>query len=301
MNEFTQEEQELYEKLKDEYFTNYMFDIPSVYNGFTYKVNPDGLEVVNFDNSALVNGCLSIPTVFSSIDTSEFKKDAIKEIDLGKVTNIYVDSFVGFVNLYKISGEYVRTINKSAFRNCYSLREFNFPSVVAIGEEAFSGCSNLLKVSLPSLSIIGDRAFYECVNLEEVDIHRAKMIIQRNNGLCSPKEVFKGCVKLSKVDISAANMLGEEMFSGCIALKELSIRLVRVIKAHALAYCESLDRIYIDNLLLLEKESLLGCTSLKEINYYGDSEAWSHVQVEDINEVDVCKGANIVLNYRDPE
>jgi hypothetical protein len=74
-----------------------------------------------------------------------------------------------------------------------------------------------------------------------------------------------------------------------------------VIYEEGLKLCSSLETIYIDNLLGFKSQSLSGCVSLKNIYYYGDSERWSQVMIEDASELNVLKTANITLNYKDPE
>lgn len=297
----TEEMQELHENLKEQALENFFFDAPSIHEGFTYKVVESYLAVIDYDDSVVVDGKLVIPDIFDMLLPGDegFKlRNNVKVLDLGRIRSVNDSQFMGS-NLESVSGKYVQVIGNMAFRLCPSLRDVDFPSAVVMGCEAFSKCNNLIDVKFPSLRVVDDAVFAGCENLESCDIHGVRMSGGNTGRQKPPESVFEGCIRLKNLDISGALALGIRCLSGCISLTELNLRLCRVFESQALLNCENLHTIYIDNLIGLKSNSLSGCNSLANVNYYGNSERWSQVMIEDECELNVMKNAKITLDYKD--
>lgn len=304
-----EELKQLYDKLKDEYFDNFIFDIPSVYEGFTYKVFGESLVVISFDDSVVVNGKLTIPVVFDSVD---FRNElgvnilvgnrSVKEIDLGRITKVRERMFKSCTNLESVTGNFVMELGANAFADCVTLREVSFPRLVYVGESSFEGDINLREVVLPEAKVVESRAFNKCSNLVKADLHGVRFMPNNYSSNSKvPEAVFGECERLEEVDVSGAFVLGPNMFYGCASLKELRIPLARVLYEQALAGCLQLETLYLDNMSGFKEKSLLYCDCLKYINYYGPRERWNEILIEDMTELDVIKKAQVTLDYKDPE
>lgn len=298
----------LYEHLKGEYFTNYIFDLPCVHEGFTYKVVGESLVAISFDDTAVVNGKVTVPLVFDSIDfVNELGQSLfignknVKELDLGRITVVKDRMFQNCDNLEKVVGNFVISINDYAFDNCITLREVNFPLAIQLGNNCFAKNLNLREAIFPSAKVVGNGAFYNCKNLVKADLHGVRFVANNYSNQNMVSSVFEGCERLSEVDVSGAFAIGPKMFYGCASLKELRIPLTRVIYEEALAGCLQLDTLYIDNLSGFKAKSLLSCDNLQFINYYGTRERWNNILIGDVTELDVIKKVQVTLDYKDPE
>lgn len=299
----TEEDFELHERLKDEYLDNFLFDMPSIYEGFNYKVEEKDIVVTGYEPDAVKDGKLTIPMIFDGILYGEdgFKiGNDVLELDLGRTLVLGSEVFNGTA-LKSVTGKYLAKLGNNTFSNCVQLRDIDFPVLTSIGDETFKECNNLIKVVLPSLRVMGDGVFSGCEYLEECDVHGVRMAGGNTGRQEAPKSIFSECKRLAKLDISGALTLGERALYGCISLKELNLRLCRSFESYALGYCESLETLYLDNIMGFKESALEGCVSLSTINYYGPKNQWEDVMIESEVELNVLKNVTVNANYKDPE
>ena len=105
----------------------------------------------------------------------------------------------------------VKSIGKSAFRDCRSLVSISIPnSVTSIEDGAFGYCSSLCSLAIPnSVTSIGDSAFEECSSLSSLAISDSITSIGA--------WTFEGCRSLSSLVIpDSVTSIGIGAFYGCI-------------------------------------------------------------------------------------
>lgn len=119
--------------------------------------------------------------------------------------------------------EGVTSIGDSAFYWCRELESVQLPeSLVTISDNAFENCSNLVTINIPSgLQSIGKWAFYGCENLAALDLNEGlqtigelafcdckkitKLIIPSSVVSISDDRTFKGCAKLTSIEVAEGN------------------------------------------------------------------------------------------------
>lgn len=119
--------------------------------------------------------------------------------------------------------EGVTSIGDSAFYWCRELESVQLPeSLVTISDNAFENCSNLVTINIPSgLQSIGKWAFYGCDNLAALDLNEGlqtigelafcdckkitKLIIPSSVVSISDDRTFKGCAKLTSIEVAEGN------------------------------------------------------------------------------------------------
>lgn len=113
----------------------------------------------------------------------------------------------------------IEIIGKSAFENCWLLREAVLPQTVKqIGGWAFHGCKYLRSINLPlGLKRIESHTFYECKFLEKIDIPYGVEEIEEG--------AFLWCDSLKSIKIpGSVKVLDKyDIFSGCKDLKKVEL------------------------------------------------------------------------------
>ena len=112
-----------------------------------------------------------------------------------------------------IDGKSVAEIDKSAFKDCKSLKSVVIPnSVTYIGQYAFSGCTGLTSITIPnSVTYIGNDAFSGCTGLTSITIPDSVTDIK--------DRAFYGCTGLKSITIpNSVTYIGQNAFHGCTGL-----------------------------------------------------------------------------------
>lgn len=148
----------------------------------------------------------------------EYAFDGFEEND-GSVQNgkSYKDNNINTITSIHIPGS-VKTIEKGAFTNCFSLTELTFAEGVETLEEgAFACCDKVTSVSLPSsVTKIGSYAFYECYSIRELSIGKSVQSIG--------EYAFYNCRDLRTVVLpDSVAELGTGTFAMCSTLCELTL------------------------------------------------------------------------------
>lgn len=174
---------------------------------------PNSVKVIGksaFAHCQSLNENLYLPDGITSIGDDAF-------LDCGSLTHFYMPYCVKEIgkgafglchNLKSVNlPNGLTSIGDFAFADCYELENITFPtSLQYIGEAAFINCRSLTSISIPSsITAIQDFAFYDCSNLSNVNLNNVITF-----GECS----FAGCNKLTEIDLSAAQSIGQEAFLG---------------------------------------------------------------------------------------
>lgn len=130
----------------------------------------------------------------------------------------------------------LNAIGKSAFKNCPKLRSIAVPDKVGIiNESTFEGCSALERAVFDSakskVTEIGKWAFKDCVKLGGVvevpaDIAKVELpsVVLPNSLLYIRDNAFEGCKNLYCVTINYnVKEIGKEVFLGCVRLTKINI------------------------------------------------------------------------------
>ena len=137
--------------------------------------------------------------------------------------------------------------------------------VTTIGDYAFAGCRKLSKISLPdSITSIGTYAFNFCTSLKQIDLPANISTLKRGafngSGLTSISLPFG----ISKIEVA--------LFNACTSLIEIEIP---------------------ESVTSIGQSAFNGC-GVKTVNYEGNSEQWSKIEIDLYN--DRLRSASI--NYR---
>ena len=184
-------------------------------------------------------------------------------------------------------------INSSAFSQCISLTEIEFPlSLTLIGDSAFNS-TGLTEVSIPSsVNHIGIGAFGSCENLKSIEANTLRYtsidgvlfkIDNMNRLECYPagKEdaeyripddvtsinpgAFSGCINLKKVHMGNMSIVPEGSFSFCTSLEEIDLSKVTAVGNIAFTHCTSLKYVTFGNSLITIENNAFEWTTIEEL------------------------------------
>lgn len=129
--------------------------------------------------------------------------------------------------------------------------------IKGIGANCFKS-RQITMVSIPaSVKVIESGAFMDCKNLERVVFAEQKVTVEIGNS------AFKGCTKLSSINLPITSKIGMSAFESCKSLKELDIKKgTKEIGQYCFAFCESLTSLTIRD----DKTVFSGITTFKDHN-----------------------------------
>lgn len=164
-------------------------------------------------------------------------------------------------------GSKVKTISKSAFKDCKQLESIDLPdTVTSIGSEAFKNCTALIGIDLPSsVTEIGYEAFYGCIEFTGVAL---------NEGLVSlGEDAFEECLNLARLSIPKSLVeIGPNAFYNCSKLTSIE--------------CNSNPNYFVENKILYHNTS----TNKKEIVLSLDASITS-IEISDPAVERICENA----------
>lgn len=156
-------------------------------------------------------------------------------------------------------------IERSAFEDCYSLKEITIPDKVDyIGYGAFANCLSLVSVKLPTqLHEITGGLFYGCTSLENVTVSPELTVIQAN--------AFINCTALKELALpETVTELGMEFIAGC-PITQFNIPSGVDTLWHTFADCKELRNIIVpSSVTRIEEEAFKNCEKMSWI-YIPDS------------------------------
>ncbi len=192
-------------------------------------------------------------------NTSTVKKDFLKNLR----------DYKEEIKSIRLYGSYTY-LDQELFKDYSKLETIDFNSnttLKTVDKSVFEGCSSLKSISLPSsVTAIKDGAFKGCISLESIVIPSGVRYINDS--------VFENCISLERVTFSSSiTQIGNSAFYNCVALKKISpLYGVEKIGEYAFRSCTKLESILIyNNIEFVEKDAFIGCQSL---TYFEDDYAY---------------------------
>ena len=112
----------------------------------------------------------------------------------------------------------VTEIGGRAFLGCSGLRSVRIPKVKSIGESAFKDCKNLSTVIIADsggwFTRIEKGAFEGCCELETINFPKNEIIIRTY--------AFRGCSRLTSINLLSVIALEDMAFEGCSGLRSIN-------------------------------------------------------------------------------
>lgn len=226
---------------------------------------------------------------------------SLTSVDLTSCKTLESNAFSGCSALESVgSTKLLTNIPESAFSGCSNLQNIDLSNCTLIGSSAFNSCYKLSHLNLNKCSYIGDYAFYNS-GLEEIDLAATKTVEQYAFRNCSslikvtglkllkslPKGAFDGCNKLSSIDLSTIESLGEfsmsgtamecvelsnlkswgnSVFAGCKKLTSVTFpKMIDYIPASAFSSCEKLSIIDLAHCAIIGSDAFQYCKNLLTI------------------------------------
>lgn len=207
----------------------------------------------------------------------------IKEIRLGNNFHFGNNALVGACGLERIIIPEGSTVGQCAFSSCQALRAVSLPSnIISLPPELFSSQSVYSTTTTPAYQTLSGSAF--CRSLRN--------IVWLGNVTYISIGAFRGCEKLTNIDISNVSTLeasvfsacynlksiklnnslttiDESTFSNCYMLNNINLENITNIGVNAFTSCRSLTSVQLSNIASLGTSAFSGCYGLKEITISG--------------------------------
>ncbi len=185
-------------------------------------------------------------TTVKGIGASAFENNAnVHSVILPEsATVIKEHAFLGCMNLEKVSGEGITTVERYAF-NLSTIADFPFEQLKTVGVYAFSGCNNLKNVNLSNAETIGKSAFENSRDVLFISSEKNVSIgenafrgtnvksVSLPNVTVINKSVFENCSELLSASIENATKINSRGFSDCISLIEINMPKAQELDAYA--------------------------------------------------------------------
>ena len=210
-----------------------------------------------------------------------YKCNALTEIDLQNVQEIYYRTFFGCETLKSINLINVTSIGKEAFSKCKALTEIDLQNVQTIGSDAFSYCHALTKIDLRNVQTINNGTFNKCINLESINLNKVTSIGKEaffecktlqlqsnnlNNVTSIGARAFYNCRALTEIVLENVETINDGTFNKCINLESINLNKVTSIGEDAFSYCDALKNIVLENVEIINDGTFHHCINLESIN-----------------------------------
>lgn len=139
----------------------------------------------------------------SSLPEYCFTNSAISELELGNISAISKNAFLGCNQLVYVHIENVSNLYEGCFKGCESLTDVEIHGISYVPSAAFSSCENLITVNIPDARNVNSNAFENCVSLIAVNLPSAKTVYSN---------AFNGCTKLRKLELPSMMEFEPELY-----------------------------------------------------------------------------------------
>lgn len=222
--------------------------------------------------------------------------------DISHCESIGEYAFEGCSSLTSVDLSSCKTIGRGSFEDCSVLKSVGSTRLLTnIPEAAFNGCSNLQNIDLSNCTSIGSSAFYGCSKLnhlnlnkctyisknafngsglEEIDLSAVRMIEENAFSDCQslakvtgleqiktlPSKMFWLCCKLSSIDLSKIESLGEDCMRGT-AIESVNLQKIKNWSSGVFANCEALTTVvFPESLTYIPSVAFANCYKLSTID-----------------------------------
>lgn len=222
--------------------------------------------------------------------------------DISHCESIGEYAFEGCSSLTSVDLYSCKTIGRGSFEDCSVLKSVGSTRLLTnIPEAAFNGCSNLQNIDLSNCTSIGSSAFYGCSKLnhlnlnkctyisknafngsglEEIDLSAVRMIEENAFSDCQslakvtgleqiktlPSKMFWLCCKLSSIDLSKIESLGEDCMRGT-AIESVNLQKIKNWSSGVFANCEALTTVvFPESLTYIPSVAFANCYKLSTID-----------------------------------
>ena len=178
-------------------------------------------------------------------------------------------SFRDFSNLRTVSGENVANIGWSAFMDCTTLINANFPVATYINPQAFENCVALTSVSFSAAATIGrGDAFGNCTSLTSFNLIGDGSLSTMEDGRALVKngtELVSYPSASGPIEMSVITRIGSYAFHGA-ALTSVNFPNAVNTGDSAFMYCHNLVNVNFPEALIIDSQSFIHCTNLTSVN-----------------------------------
>lgn len=223
--------------------------------------------------------------------------------DISHCESIGEYAFEGCSSLTSVDLSSCKTIGRGSFEDCSVLKSVGSTRLLTnIPEAAFNGCSNLQNIDLSNCTSIGSSAFYGCSKLnhlnlnkctyisknafngsglEEIDLSAVRMIEENAFSDCQslakvtgleqiktlPRKMFWLCCKLSSIDLSKIESLGEDCMRGT-AIESVNLQKIKNWSSGVFANCEALTTVvFPESLTYIPSVAFCDCNNLHSVDF----------------------------------
>ena len=205
---------------------------------------------------------------------------SLTSVDLSSCKTIGRCSFDGCSALESVgSTKLLTNIPESAFNGCSNLQNIDLSNCTSIGSSAFYSCSKLNHLNLNKCTYISKNAFNGS-GLEEIDLSAVRMIEEKAFSNCQslvkvtgleqiknlPSGMFWLCRKLSSIDLSKIESLGEDCMRGT-AIESVNLQKLKNWSSGVFANCEALTTVvFPESLTCIPSVAFANCYKLSTID-----------------------------------
>lgn len=203
------------------------------------------------------SGTISI----SSNGTYDVTSFATASVDVHAEHEDYIKKYTSANALTTFTDTSATTIVYGAFAYTSSLATVSFPEATTIGTYAFAYCYKLANISFPKVKTINTYAFQYCSSLVmPINSTTFPALSGTLNGYA-----FRGCQRLTGVDLSNVTSLGAQTFSACSRIKTVNLPNVTSIGAGAFSYLTTCSEYSLPKLTYVASNAFTSNWSLTNI------------------------------------
>ena len=284
------------------------------------------LKVCKRIESGALNSCQKLKSVgdishCESIGSGAFSGCSfLTSVDLSSCKMLESNAFVSCSALESVgSTKLLTNIPESAFSGCSNLQNIDLSNCTSIGASAFSGCRKINHLNLNKCTYISSYAFSYC-GLEEIDLTAVKVIEANAFASCKklakviglrlikslPDGTFNRCCKLSTIDLSGIESLGEYCMRGT-AIESINLQNLKNWNSDVFAECKQLTNVVLpESLTSIPVRAFYRCDKLSTIDLshctvigggaFYSCTSLTHIDLSSVTLLESVKGSNYYSN-----
>ena len=284
------------------------------------------LKVCKRIESGALNSCQKLKSVgdishCESIGSGAFSGcSSLTSVDLSSCKMLESNAFVSCSALESVgSTKLLTNIPESAFSGCSNLQNIDLSNCTSIGGSAFSGCRKINHLNLNKCTYISSYAFSYC-GLEEIDLTAVKVIEANAFASCRklakvtglrlikslPDGTFNRCCKLSTIDLSGIESLGEYCMRGT-AIESINLQNLKNWNSDVFAECKQLTNVVLpESLTSIPVRAFYRCDKLSTIDLshctvigggaFYSCTSLTHIDLSSVTLLESVKGSNYYSN-----